>query len=760
MCGIAAILKTNPHESEPLIIQMLNKIEHRGNFNYEYKLLNKAVLGANRLAIVDRNNEIQPLSSPDGRYHIVFNGEIYNYQEIQKELKKLGYIFKTNSDTEVLLAGWIKWPILKFLKKINGMFAFLIYDNKNKSFFAARDHIGIKPLYYAQDSSKKNYFASEIKEISQFNHIPEIKELPPGHYLFNSLIPKQYFTLNSVPKLNDEYVIVSRLRKLFDEAVKIRVQSDLPIGVQFSGGLDSGALLVTARKFHKQVTAIVVGSKESENVKYAVKFCKENNIPMISEILPHRDWVKRWNKLIELAIYSGETIEPNSLLNMPMNMIASQLAKKYGLKIILLSEGADELFCDYPEFKEVETSTDLLQLRHNFLTSLHRTQLQRVDRASMLYTIENRVPYLDKKIIEFALKIDPQLLVKKTINNKKIEKCILRKAFSDRLPKYIWQRPRCPFNEGTGMEPNGPDHKTQQYIETKYKNNEYKQDKGKFQIYINKFNIQNKTETYFLKRIITYNYHQLLSLTERVAINTKDNPDLTTEEMTKKIWQILVNTRYTYSRSKQLKSQINYAIINNQPITIVSFWGIGNKTKPTQVEYNVIKILNEINQEIKKVYPPGLKFIFIISDKHAYLNQFPQENINSYIEKIQKLLHQYHFQTILLSDLYQKYNINSKQIEKQALSQKEWWEHFPLKKQLIKQAQKISFHPEKEKAALIYAFTRIKEAQIISQEFPKAIFLTYNSPLFHPISPNLPTIHFRPDSPNKITTPPWFNYND
>jgi len=172
----------------------------------------------------------------------------------------------------------------------------------------------------------------------------------------------------------------------------------------------------------KNVTAIIVGARGEEDPVHAEKFCRENNIKYIKQIEPLKTWRETWNELIEQAIYTGESLEPNPLRNMPMNMIISKLAKKHGIKICLLGEGADELFAGYPEFKEEKGSHVIEQKIVNFVKGLHRTQLQRVDRASMFYTIECRVPYLDKNIIEFAMQIDPKLLLKKDKNGNIQEK--------------------------------------------------------------------------------------------------------------------------------------------------------------------------------------------------------------------------------------------------------------------------------------------------------------------------------------------------
>ena len=524
MCGIAGILNEERSLAETKIIKMLAQIEHRGNNNYEYKVFDDAVLGTNRLAIVDRANAKQPISSRDGRFTIVLNGEIYNYKTLKAKLVSEGYRFQTDSDTETLLAGYIKWGV-KILDEIVGMYAFVIYDNFNKSFFVARDIIGVKPLYFAETNKGVIFFASEIKQLAIFPEIKEIKELEPGHFFENSLKPQKYFELKRKRIFSDEDFVRNKLSELFDNAVKIRVDTDLPIGVQVSGGIDSTAILAVAIKYHKDVTAIIVGAEGSEDAVFAERYCKENNIKYIKQIEPKEQWIEHWNELMEQAIYTGETIEPNPVRNMPMNMIASKLAKDHGLKIVLLGEGADELCAGYPEFREeldMEVVSDKL---NRFISGLHRTQIQRVDRASMFYTVENRTPFFDRNFVEFVLQVDPRLFLRKMENGQVQEKYILRQAVKDILPEYIYNRPKLAFNAGTGMGSNGPDHKAQLFLEEKYSNLEYEKDKVKLAKQIKFFNVSNKIETYLLKRALEYGYGKAKFMRNRVAANGKNVPN-------------------------------------------------------------------------------------------------------------------------------------------------------------------------------------------------------------------------------------------
>ena len=164
MCGIAGIISENPEAS--VLEAMLMKQKHRGpDFTGTYFDEGFAALGHNRLSIIDLSPDAnQPFADANNRYFLTFNGEIYNYKELREELKSF-YRFRTTSDTEVLLAAFLKWKE-NCLEKLNGMFAFAIWDSKEKKLFAARDRFGVKPFYYSHKNADSFYFASEIKSIT------------------------------------------------------------------------------------------------------------------------------------------------------------------------------------------------------------------------------------------------------------------------------------------------------------------------------------------------------------------------------------------------------------------------------------------------------------------------------------------------------------------------------------------------------------------------------------------------------------------
>ncbi len=511
MCGIAAIIGKNKQDRAELT-KMLAAISSRGERKYfdESAEIETCVLGMNRLAIVDREHAKQPISSNDGRYSIVFNGEIYNYKDLQEELIKKGYKFNTDSDTEVLVNGYAAWgPDL--LQKLIGMFAFFIFDKEQKSFFAARDLLGVKPLYWAQNE-ETYYFGSEIKSLSQLDEVKEVKLFPPAHYMKDGKLT-QYWKIPT--KINYEILeneATEEIRKLFDDAIRIRVQTDLPIAVYMSGGIDSTAVLATAAKYHNDVTAIIVGNDESSDKKIAIKYCEENKIKYVVKVPPTEAGLV---KDIPWAIRTSESFEPNMVRQVTLSHYIALAAAEKGFKIILCGEGSDEIFAGYPEFTQLESSQKIEERIIKFLSDLHRTQLQRVDRTSMAFTTEVREPFLDKHLVEYVLRISSDFKVKK-VGEKVITKYILRKAMMDRLPEYIYNRDKVVLSEGAGYKGNQKigglfyDFVAKEVSVTELE--EYKTKYGDW-------NLETKEEVYYFKYFLQFGYDKALFNQERTLVN-------------------------------------------------------------------------------------------------------------------------------------------------------------------------------------------------------------------------------------------------
>ena len=383
MCGI---LGTIPSSNETEFKSALNRLEHRGPDGFGIETIeNSITLGHRRLAIVDLSNGAhQPMYDKTKRYCVIFNGEIYNFLEIKKELETKGHTFCSSSDTEVLLYSYIEWGeecVLKF----NGMWAFAIWDNQKKELFLSRDRFGKKPLFYASTDGKF-IFASEMKAIypflkeirpSQDFHwmkdnifsyeatekclIDGIKRFPFGHngiYKNGNLTIKRYWnTLDNIvdpPKTYDAQV--ERFRELFLDACKIRMRADVSIGTALSGGLDSSATI--SAMAHLSKSYVDYGKNDWQHAFVAsfpgTPLDESHFAKMVVDHIGieatyiNIEPLKYWDNL-EKYFYMFEDLYITS----PIPMMATyEAVKKHGTTVTLDGHGADELFSGYGHLVE------------------------------------------------------------------------------------------------------------------------------------------------------------------------------------------------------------------------------------------------------------------------------------------------------------------------------------------------------------------------------------------------------------------------
>jgi len=430
-------------------------LQHRGFSLEEFaKVGSICLMGANRLEIVDRELGRQPYLSKDGNVSIVFNGEIYNYQELKEQLSHLGACFRTHCDTEVLLEGYLNWGLDELCKRVRGMFVFIIFDNRIKKLIAVRDPFGIKPLYWTE-RGQDLFFASEIKALSPLK--TEIHELYPGQTLIvteNSLMRETYFDPATIAIDHsisfDEGV--GNLNQLISNAVRMRVQTDLPVAVLL-GGIDSAVILSQAIKYHRDVTAFTIGRDDnSEDIFFAQRVCKFLKVPL--RIINTQE--EEILSIVPEVIRCIESFEPNLIRNGALSYVLSRAVSKAGFRIALCGEGADELFGGYCEYAHqfIKTGyTGVEQIRHVFIRELFKTQLRRVDRTSMAFTLEVRVPFLDFDVAKYALSLPGKYLLNQE-DGQIIEKVILRKAFRSELPDYAVSQKKRVLAFGAGFGTN------------------------------------------------------------------------------------------------------------------------------------------------------------------------------------------------------------------------------------------------------------------------------------------------------------------
>ena len=398
MCGITGIIYKNKNVEAAELEKMTEKIKHRGPDSSGIYMDKNVGFGHRRLSIIDvSDHSNQPFFYKD--LILIFNGAIYNYLEIKDELISHGYIFKTTSDTEVLLLAYDKWGV-DCVKKFNGMWSFAIHDKKQNLVFCSRDRFGVKPFYYYADGDQF-IFASEIKAVLEIKKVTTVNtqiilqfietnftehnnetffegifKLPGSHSLVYDLKTNvfqiyKYYELEfnaEVSKLNLQDSI-NLFEEKFQESIKLRLRSDVKIGSALSGGLDSSYIVaISAKQFKvkKDFNAVTVGSlhKEEDEGDRAriISDCLgiENSI-----IYPDKN---EFEKLIPQVIYSLE--EPFGGLSVYMQTFLMKQAQKLGIKVLLDGQGADEVLLGYSNYTAAFLKNHGLKDNVKFLLNL------------------------------------------------------------------------------------------------------------------------------------------------------------------------------------------------------------------------------------------------------------------------------------------------------------------------------------------------------------------------------------------------------
>ena len=369
MCGFVGFCDDSKNKKK-IIRDMADIIKHRGPDSDGYYVDNNIALGFRRLSIIDLDKGSQPIFNEDKDKVIVFNGEIYNYKEIREELKSKGHKFSTNTDTEVILHGYEEYKE-DILNKLRGMFAFVIYDIKEKSLFGARDFYGIKPFYYYYDN--ENFlFGSEIKSflgspnfkkelnkdmLSQYltfqcsigedTFFKNTYKLLPGHYFIykdKELEVKKYYEVKLEP--NDDKSLeewVSGIREVIDNSVLAHKVSDVEVGSFLSSGVDS-SLIAKLSSVDKTFTVGYDNKKYSE-IDYAKQFSDKINVSNVSKKISKEEYFKEFSNV---QYYMDEPLADASAV---MLYFLSKTASKH-VKVCLSGEGADEIFGGYNIYHE------------------------------------------------------------------------------------------------------------------------------------------------------------------------------------------------------------------------------------------------------------------------------------------------------------------------------------------------------------------------------------------------------------------------
>lgn len=434
MCGIVASFGETINKEE--LTLRLNKIKHRGNRREaEINSGNNYFLGCQRLAIISPGSGKQPAVNEDKTIEVILNGEVYNFKELKETLS--GHTFETNCDTEVIIHLYEQWGIEGF-KKLNGMFAFVLWDHRAEEYIAVRDPLGVKPLYFVHVKSEDSItFASEQKSLIGLEGV--IRTLPPGHYMTQEKTGKYFYF-----DFHFEEFKADKLRYLLEASIKRRLYSDRSSGVFLSGGLDSALLSFYMKQFNSNVKAYSVGMENSEDLLFSKRYAKELNLDL--EILTlSEDLII--NKLPQI-IYHLESYNPFLVRSGVGTYFASQLAAK-NESVIFCGEGADELFAGYSYLWNFPFARYSALLKEG-LNNLHQTELQRLDRMSMAHTIEAREPFLDINLVQYAFSIPVDSKIRPW--ESPLQKLCLREAYKGLLPEYIINRPKVPFDKGSAID--------------------------------------------------------------------------------------------------------------------------------------------------------------------------------------------------------------------------------------------------------------------------------------------------------------------
>ncbi|MFI3330470.1 MAG: asparagine synthase B [Rikenellaceae bacterium] len=458
MCGFVGVFDITQDKKElrSQILKMSKKIRHRGPDWSGIYCGDKAIISHERLSIVDPQSGGQPLYSADGNMVLAVNGEIYNHLEIREELAN-EYQFQTGSDCEVILPLYKKMGV-ELLEKINGIFAFALYDIENDEYLIARDTIGVIPLYIGWDANKQVFVASELKALEGF--CTRIEPFLPGHY-FSSKENKmvRYYKRDwmQYDAVKDNGASVEDLRDALKASVKRQLMSDVPYGVLLSGGLDSSIISAVAKEYssHRvesdsqdaawwpQLHSFAVGLKGAPDLIAAQKVA--DHIKTVHHEVHYT--VQEGLDAINDVIYFLETYDVTTVRASTPMYLLSRVIKSMGIKMVLSGEGADEIFGGYLYFHKAPNAQEFHEETLRKIDKLHLYDCLRANKALSAWGVEGRVPFLDKEFMDVAMRINPEA---KMAKDGRMEKWILRKAFEDILPKEVAWRQKEQFSDGVG----------------------------------------------------------------------------------------------------------------------------------------------------------------------------------------------------------------------------------------------------------------------------------------------------------------------
>lgn len=462
MCSILGLFDLRPGADlrpvRPVALSMSARMRHRGPDWSGVHVEPAAVLVHERLAIVDPEGGAQPLRSADGALVLAVNGEVYNHRELRASLRET-FAFQSDSDCEVINALYLQEPdVDAWLDRLDGIFAFALWDTARQRVVIARDPVGVCPLYWGHDAQGRLCVASEMKALA--DTCADVAQFPPGH-VYDSAHGglrrwyrrgwREYDATAGVE------VSPAELRGAFERAVHRQLMSDVPYGVLLSGGLDSSLVAAVAARYARRrvedddrseawwprlhsfaiglegspdLAAAQVAADAIGTVHHGFRYTVEEGIDALPEVIRH------------IETYDVTTIRAST----PMFLLARRI-RAMGVKMVLSGEGSDEIFGGYLYFHKAPDAREFHAETVRKLDALHCYDCLRANKAMMAWGVEARVPFLDTEFLDVAMRMDARA---KMAGGGRIEKAVLREAFEGYLPDSILWRQKEQFSDGVG----------------------------------------------------------------------------------------------------------------------------------------------------------------------------------------------------------------------------------------------------------------------------------------------------------------------
>ncbi|KTF41600.1 asparagine synthase B [Xanthomonas translucens] len=466
MCSIFGIFGLQPGDDlQALRRQALDcsqRQRHRGPDWSGVYVDDGAILVHERLAIVDPAGGSQPLLSADGQLALAVNGEIYNHRELKQQLTQ-PYAFQTGSDCEVINALYREQPPAALLNRLNGIFAFALWDKAAGRVLIARDPMGVCPLYWGHDQQGRLRVASEMKSLA--DSCADVTQFPPGHYYDSASGElRQYYRKpwRDYAAVQGVQVSKQELREAFERAVHRQLMTDVPYGVLLSGGLDSSLVAAVAARFARKriedndeaeawwprlhsfaiglkgspdLAAAAIAAQSLGTVHHGFEYTFEEGLDALPEVIRH------------IETYDVTTIRAST----PMFLLARRI-KAMGVKMVLSGEGSDEIFGGYLYFHKAPNAREFHEELIRKLDALHNYDCLRANKSMMAWGVEPRVPFLDVEFLDVAMRMDAQykMIDKTSSGAMRMEKGVLREAFEGYLPDSILWRQKEQFSDGVG----------------------------------------------------------------------------------------------------------------------------------------------------------------------------------------------------------------------------------------------------------------------------------------------------------------------